>query len=104
MIGCGRQAFGCNLTPFLYNAHTQVVAACDVDAWRLEKTQTSVNNYYAGKTGEPTWKGCKTCRDFRELLADPDIDAVMISTPITGTPSCRFWPQKPGRTSAAKNR
>ena len=26
-------------------------------------------------------KGCKAYRDFRELLADPDIDAVMISTP-----------------------
>jgi len=81
MIGCGRQAMGCNLTPFLADARTQVTAVCDVDAWRLAGAKAFVENYYGGRSANGTWKGCTAHRDFRDLLADKDIDAVMISTP-----------------------
>ena len=74
MIGMGRQAYHSNLQPFLKSPDCAVTAVCDVDAWRLEQGLRSVEKHY----GRQTAKGY---RDFRELLADPNVDAVMISTP-----------------------
>jgi predicted dehydrogenase len=74
MIGVGRQCVQVNLKQFLAMPDVQVVAVCDVDSWRLERAREQVERAY-GKTG------CKTYRDYKELLADKSIDAVMISTP-----------------------
>lgn len=81
MIGMGRQATYANLPPFLNNPHTQVLAVCDVDSWRLANAKSLVEKFYAGKAASGSYKGCAAYRDFREILARPDIDAVMISTP-----------------------
>jgi predicted dehydrogenase len=81
MIGMGRQAYHVNLPPFLNEPDSQVVAVCDVDAWRLEQAKLKVEQHYAGQTPSGAYKGCLACKDFREVLARPDIDAVMISTP-----------------------
>jgi predicted dehydrogenase len=81
MIWMGRQAVGANLKPFLVNPKTQVVAVCDVDSWRLENGKKAVEAHYAKQKDNSSWKGCKAYGDFRELLANKDIDAVMISTP-----------------------
>jgi predicted dehydrogenase len=74
MIGYGRQAHDKNLLPFLKSPDCRVVAVCDVDSWRLEQGVQAVDKFYKQKTA-------KGYRDFRELLADPNVDAVMISTP-----------------------
>ena len=74
MIGCGRQAMYSNLLPFMQSPDCVVVAMCDVDSWRLEQGLNAVRKHY----DRPS---CKGYRDFRELLAREDIDAVMISTP-----------------------
>jgi predicted dehydrogenase len=81
MIGMGRQAFYSNLKSFLHSPDTQVVAVCDVDAWRLNNAREAVEKYYAEGRANGAFKGCTTYGDFRELLARSDIDAVMISTP-----------------------
>jgi len=81
MIGIGRQAYFANLPPFLARPDTQVVAVCDVDAWRLEQAVDRVKAHYAKETGNDSWRGCTAHRDFREILAMKDVDAVMISTP-----------------------
>jgi predicted dehydrogenase len=81
MIGMGRQAIFANLPPFLQFPDTQVVAVCDVDEWRLEQGRAAVEKYYGGREESDRYRGCGTHRDFRELLARPDVDAVMISTP-----------------------
>jgi myo-inositol 2-dehydrogenase / D-chiro-inositol 1-dehydrogenase len=81
MIGMGRQAYGANLPAFLKSADCVVRAVCDVDAWRMEQGKLAVEAHYAKSSPSGAYKGCATCRDFRELLARPDIDAVMISTP-----------------------
>ena len=81
MMGMGRQATYANLQPFLAGPDTQVIAVCDVDAWRLEQARKKVEEHYAGQRASGTYKGCATHRDFRELLARKEIDAVMISTP-----------------------
>jgi predicted dehydrogenase len=58
----------------------RVMAACDLDASRVEDAKKLVNDYYARQTGKP-YDGVKTYLDYRELLADKDVDAVVISTP-----------------------
>jgi predicted dehydrogenase len=78
-IGCGRQTYHANIPGFLKVAGVQCVAVCDVDAWRMEQTKQQVEKHYAKDTGGD-FKGCKAYKDFRELLADKSIDAVMIST------------------------
>ncbi len=81
MIGMGRQAFYSNVKSFLHAPDTQVVAVCDVDAWRLNNAREAVAKYYGKERADGKLKGCATYTDFRELLSRSDIDAVMISTP-----------------------
>ncbi len=93
MIGTGRQGFGQNLRgsgqkslgtkiPGLLDVpDAQIVAACDVDSWRLNKAKETIKSYYAKNTTSGTYKGCAAYQDFREIINRSDIDAVMISTP-----------------------
>lgn len=73
MIGMGRQAVFVNAKQFLKMDDVQIVAVCDVDSWRLENAKRQVE--------DGGHKGVRAFRDYRELLADKSIDAVMISTP-----------------------
>ena len=89
MIGTGRQGYGQNLqgakvenVPGMLDIpDAQVVAVCDVDTWRLEQARTLVDGRYGKSKGQDSYKGCAAYRDFREVLARKDIDAVMISAP-----------------------
>lgn len=81
LLGCGRQAMKPNLPQFLELPEVQVVAVCDVDAWRLEQARLAVDRFYAERSGRESYRGCAAFRDFRDVLARPDVDAVMISTP-----------------------
>jgi predicted dehydrogenase len=63
-----------NLMAFLGQPDAQVVAVCDVDRAHLEAAQKRVGERYGNKD-------CAVYRDFREILARRDIDAVCISTP-----------------------
>ena len=80
-IGTGRQAVYANIPGFLHQPDAQVVAVCDVDSWRMAKARKQVEDFYAAKQRAGTFQGCATCRDWREVLARKDLDAVMISTP-----------------------
>lgn len=80
-IGTGRQAYHANLLPFLASAETQVVAVCDVDRWRMEQARKRVEAHYSVTRPAGNYQGCAVSRDFRELLARTDVDAVVISTP-----------------------
>ena len=72
-IGVGGMGVG-NMRDFLQLDDVRVVAVCDVDAENLEKARELVNERY-GNTD------CAAYRDFRELVARDDIDAVSIATP-----------------------
>ena len=73
-IGTGGHGIGMNLKSFLPQPDAQAVAVCDVDPVHLEQGRDTVNKKY-GNTD------CAAYKDFREVLARGDIDAVMISTP-----------------------
>ena len=73
-IGTGDHGTHWNLPPYLKHPSAQVVAVCDVDNNRLLRAKGLVNRHYQNED-------CFTTRDFREILARKDIDAVMISTP-----------------------
>ena len=81
MIGLGRQTVYVNLPALLKSPDTQLLAVCDVDTWRLEQAKETINKHYADGRASGAYKGCSVYRDFRELLAREDIDAVMIATP-----------------------
>ena len=81
MIGMGRQAQLVNMRQFLTMPDVQLVAVCDVDAWRLETAKAAIEAAYGKQKGAGVWRGCDAFVEFRDLLARRDIDAVMISTP-----------------------
>ena len=80
VIGCGRQSVKPNIPQLLGSDLAQVIAVCDVDAWRLGKAKQQVNDHYSQQKGT-SYKGCTAYEDFREVLRQKDVDAVMIATP-----------------------
>ncbi|HEX4000363.1 MAG TPA: Gfo/Idh/MocA family oxidoreductase [Pirellulales bacterium] len=62
-----------DLPCMLDNADLHCLAVCDVQAKRRVEGKQTVDSRYGNKD-------CATYRDFRELLARPDIDAVLIAT------------------------
>jgi len=79
-IGCGRQMVSPNIPQMLKSEHAQIVAVCDVDSWRLAKAQMQVNDYYSKQKGV-SYNGCQAFDDYRKIMENRDIDAVMISLP-----------------------
>jgi len=79
-IGVGRQGMG-DMREFLGLPACQVIAVCDVDAKRVANAKKTVEAQYAKRSPDGTYKGCRTYGDFRELVAQADIDAVSIVTP-----------------------
>ena len=57
------------------------VAVCDLDSKRMQDGKKMVEDYYKGKTGSSNPIDVKMYGDYKDLLADKDIDAVIISTP-----------------------
>src|SRR2546428_809232 len=78
-IGTGTQGRGL-LQNFLNQPDTQVLAVCDVDTTRREHHRKIVDEFYSIK-GNKEFKGCADYKDFRELVARKDIDAVVIAGP-----------------------
>ena len=59
----------------------QVLAVCDVRQTRREHARQRSNQMYAQKFGQAGYAGVQAYRDFREVLARPDIDAVLLAQP-----------------------
>jgi predicted dehydrogenase len=79
-IGTGRISRGHDLPGIWQHDLAQIVAVCDLDRKRVEDAKTLVNGYYTKKTGAP-FAGVTGYSDYRDLLANKDVDAVVISTP-----------------------
>src|SRR5688500_18064292 len=90
VIGCGNQAMN-DIRSFFQDPRVQIVAVCDVNR--------ESNEYWAGRPGgrevgkrlveeheaqfyrSGKYRGCEVFSDYREMLARPEIDAVLIDTP-----------------------
>lgn len=58
----------------------RIVAVCDLSQDRVEQGKQFVDEYYSKFTGKP-YKGTVGYADYKQLLSNKDIDAVIISTP-----------------------
>jgi predicted dehydrogenase len=79
-IGAGRISRGHDMPGVWKYDDARIVAVCDLDSKRVEDARRLVNGYYSGKTGKP-YDGVVGYSDYRELLANKDVDAVVVSTP-----------------------
>jgi predicted dehydrogenase len=79
-IGNGRISRGHDMPGVWKYDNARIIAVCDLDQNRATEAQTLVNDFYTKKSTK-RYKGVKTYTDYRELLQNKDIDAVLISTP-----------------------
>jgi predicted dehydrogenase len=79
-IGMGRISRGHDLPGIWTHDTARIMAACDLDSKRVDEAKTLINGQYSKQTGKP-YDGVTGYADYRELLANRDIDAVVISTP-----------------------
>ncbi len=80
-IGFGRIAMTHDLAETLNFDVARVVAVADFDSNRASKGKQFIENFYKGKTGSNSYMDVKTYGDYHDILADKNIDAVIISTP-----------------------
>ena len=73
VIGWGNQGPG-DAKSFLGQDDCHVVSACDLDKDHLQKALDTVNGHYGNSD-------CAAYHDYREMLARPDLDAVLIAVP-----------------------
>jgi predicted dehydrogenase len=79
-IGTGRISRAHDLPGIWSHDEARIMAVCDLDSKRVQDAATLVNGYYARQTGK-TYDGVAQYASYRELLANRDVDAVVISTP-----------------------
>ncbi len=79
-IGTGRISRGHDLPGIWKHDAARIMAACDLDSKRVDEAKLLINGQYSKQTGKP-YDGVTGYSDYRELLANKDIDAVVISTP-----------------------
>jgi predicted dehydrogenase len=80
-IGFGRIAMTHDLTETLKYDVARVVAVADLDYNRASTGKQFIENFYSRKTGKTGYVDVKVYEDYRLLLQNPKIDAVIISTP-----------------------
>lgn len=73
MIGAGNIA-GSHVAGLLWQQDVRIVAVCDVQDARARAMRDQINARYGSAV-------CRAYRDFREVLARPDVDAVFVCTP-----------------------
>ena len=78
-IGLGKQSGGLR-GQFLKN-EARLTAVCDVDQPKIAAFAEAINKHYADKGETATYSGCLRYDDYRKLLNNKDIDAVVIATP-----------------------
>jgi predicted dehydrogenase len=79
-IGVGRISRVHDLPGIWQYDDARIMAVCDLDANRVEEGKALINDVYAKKAGKP-YDGVTGYHNYHELLANKDIDAVVISTP-----------------------
>ena len=86
IVGWGMMGPG-NTSAFMKQPDCQVVAACDLDKRYLDRAVGAINKHYGNSD-------CKAYKDYREMMAREDIDAVMLAVPdhwhaLTSVEACQ---------------
>ncbi|MEM1135424.1 MAG: Gfo/Idh/MocA family oxidoreductase, partial [Bacteroidota bacterium] len=79
-IGTGKQSGGLGKR-FMALNEIQMVAASDIDSKKLEIFSEAVKSHYTASTGKDNYKGFNAFANYEELLAQKDIDAVIVCLP-----------------------
>lgn len=79
-IGTGRISRDHDMPGVWKYDDVRIVAVSDLDANRVADAKKLVETYYAGKSGKP-YTGVATYEHYEDLLANKEVDAVLISTP-----------------------
>jgi predicted dehydrogenase len=79
-IGVGRISRVHDLPGIWQFDQARIMAVCDLDSNRVEEGKALINGYYTKKTGKD-YDGVTGYHNYHDLLANKDIDAVVISTP-----------------------
>ncbi len=79
-IGNGRISRVHDMPGTLKYEQAQIMAVCDLDLDRANDAKKFVNDFYTKKNGKP-YDGVAVYQNYHELLANKDVDAVLISTP-----------------------
>ncbi len=82
---------------YMARPDVQVQAVCDVRRERRENAHQRCNQMYADKFGKPGYNGIRAYNDFQELLARPDIDAVLIAVPYHWAASLAIRAMRAGK-------
>lgn len=80
-IGCGRIATSHDMANLLKYDQARYIAVSDLDSNRLAKGKKLVEDTYSKKFGKDNYIDVKMYGDYKDLLQNKDIDAVVISTP-----------------------
>ncbi len=80
-IGFGRIGKSHDLPEVMKHDYARIVAVADVDRNRLAAGKEWIEQQYAEKNNGKSPVDVKMYSDYRELIADKDLDAVIISTP-----------------------
>jgi len=80
-IGCGRIARGHDLPGTMQYDIARVIAVSDVDSNRMKDGKKLVEDFYAKKENSNRAMDVKMYADYKEMILNPEIDAVIISTP-----------------------
>ena len=78
-IGLGKQSGGLR-NQFLKN-DARIIAVCDVDHPKMVPFTDAIAKFYTEQTNKGSYNGCQRYDDYRALLNNKDIDAVVIATP-----------------------
>ena len=79
-IGCGRQGSG-DLRATIRFDTARLVAVADLDSNRAALGKKLIEDTYTKSTGNKNYVDVKTYGDYKELLLNKSIDAVLITTP-----------------------
>ncbi|MDR0756654.1 MAG: Gfo/Idh/MocA family oxidoreductase, partial [Tannerella sp.] len=79
-IGTGRISRVHDIPDTIKYDYARITAVSDLDMHRAEEGKQMVEGYYAKQSGQP-YSGVRVYQDYRDLLADKDVDAVLVSTP-----------------------
>ncbi|MCD6596393.1 MAG: Gfo/Idh/MocA family oxidoreductase, partial [Bacteroidales bacterium] len=80
-IGCGRIARSWDMPGVMKLDSARMVAVSDVDVNRMADGKKLVDKYYSKTKNSKKYVDVKMYGDYKEMLLNKDIDAVIISTP-----------------------